>query len=313
MLDEKKVKKIREMREKGLTILETAKAIGICESSVKKYTSKDFEKDIELDEKTGKLLTKQFDLEGYDFQDEIAPTIYLLKAQANEIDITLYDYLRDISNTMNKFLRITCKPEWFYYVFCEIANKFSLITEHIDENKIMEAIDNFYNREVEIENAEAFINDIEAKAELSLANTKEMWNDYQKRIESAKKEAIKEVESKSETLLKNCKEEYDQYQQKIDNSKKESDSLISGTQIIEYMEMVKNENQDLKKALEKLNHDTLSLIKAFKLVKEKNSLLKKEVEQANQEITLFERAGDQVNHLYPIEMENIETKIKNES
>ncbi|KKK66268.1 hypothetical protein LCGC14_2965830 [marine sediment metagenome] len=40
------------------------------------------------------------------------------------------------------------------------------------------------------------------------------------------------------------------------------------------MEMVKNENQDLKKALEKLNHDTLSLIKAFKLVKEKKSLLK---------------------------------------
>ena len=173
MLNENQINKIKEMREKGLTIKETAKALGISDSSVKKYTSEDYEKDNEFDEKAGNSLTKQMKEEGYDFADEIKPLVYSLKLQANEIDITLHDYLRDISNTMSKFLKITSRPDWFYYVFCELANSLSVFTNHIDAEKIMEAFDNFYNREIEMENAEAFITDIETKAELLVKNTKE--------------------------------------------------------------------------------------------------------------------------------------------
>ena len=59
MIEEAQIKRIRELRESGLTIKETAKALEISESSVKKYTSDNYEKDNEIDEKTGNFKSKE--------------------------------------------------------------------------------------------------------------------------------------------------------------------------------------------------------------------------------------------------------------
>ena len=244
MLDENQINKLRKMREKGLTVKETANALGISESSVKKYTSDDYERENEFDEKAGNSLTKQFDLEGYDFQDEIVPLIYKLKGQSNEIGVDLYDYLKDIANTMNKFLRITNKPEWFYYCFCELAKNYSLITDHIDATKFMEAIDNFYNRELNMEESEVFLTEIETKTESLIKNAKEEYKYYQEKTNELKKEieslsliqeSVKDLnknEAKAEKLLKNTKEEYKQWQERIDEAQESLEKITLAQTII---------------------------------------------------------------------------------
>lgn len=266
MLDEKQINKLREMRGKNLTVKETANALGISESSVKKYTSDNYE----LDEKAGRSLTKIMKEEGYDFADDIKPLVYKLKSQANEIGVDLYDYLTDVSNIMSAFLRITDKPAWFYLVFCELANSLSVITEQIDAMKLIEAVENWFNREIEIEEAEEFLTEIKTLIE----NADEEYECCQEKTDKLKKEIesltsiqesekfIRENEAKAELLLKNTKEEYNQWQEKI-NEAQESLRKITLAQNIITKEIVessdknndtiKKENILLKQVLEKIS------------------------------------------------------------
>ncbi len=278
MLNENQINKIREMREKGLTIKETANALEVSESSVKKYTSEDYEKDNELDEKTGNSLTKQFDLEEYDFQDDIAPLVYKLKDQANEINVTLHDYLTDISNTMNKFLRITSKPQWFYYVFCELANSFSLINEHIDATKFMEAVDNWYEREIDMEESEKFIIDIETKAEKLVKNAKEEYNIWQEKIDNAQKEYEK-ITSLHTVMINNLLEKPN-----LEKLQKTEKKLIDAENRLKELELSKLILIEKCKILEQSDKDN-------KIAKKENILLKKAFKKLNklfpQEITVI--------------------------
>ncbi|GAH86721.1 unnamed protein product, partial [marine sediment metagenome] len=181
--------------------------------SVNKYASDDYEKDNELDEKAGRSLTKLMKEEGYDFSDNIKPLVYSLKIQANEIGVDLFDYLTDVSNIMSGFLRITCKPVWFYFTFCELANSLSVITDHIDAIKLMETVDNWFNREIGIEEAEEFLNEINEKTETLIENANEEHSYWEERTNKLKKEIkllgliqesekdLRKNEAKAEKLL----------------------------------------------------------------------------------------------------------------
>lgn len=267
MINEEKKKRISELR-KTLAVKEIAKLLEISESSVKRYSSDNQEKDNEFDEKTGKLLTKQFDLEGYDFQDEIAPLVYKLKNQANEINITLYDYLNDISSNMSKFLRLTENPERFYYIFCELSKNLSVITEHIEAEKLIEAIDNFYNREIEMEEAENFIAEIEEKAELLLENVKEEYNEYKKKINNVQNE-LKTIISTEGLMMQKILQKPDK--EKLQNAEIKINNLSLNLQkIVEKALMIENENLDLKKALEqneKIKQENMALDMVFDKIK----------------------------------------------
>ena len=59
MLEEKQIKKIIELKEKGLTVKDIAKTVNVSESTVKKYTSDNYEQDNKIDEKSALRLTKQ--------------------------------------------------------------------------------------------------------------------------------------------------------------------------------------------------------------------------------------------------------------
>ena len=285
MIEEKQKERIKELRDNGLTIKETAKALEISESSVKKYSSSDYEKDNDIDEKSADTITKQLDLEGYDFIDEIKPLVYKLKIQANEIDITLFDYLKDISDTMNKFLRITSKPEWFFYTFMEIANNLSLISDHIEANDLMKAIDNFYNREIEMENAEAFITEIETKAE---------------------------------RLVNNAKEECEIWREKTNETKLEYQSITS-LKAIMLNKMMSDPNKEKLKlseeSLEKMENQIKELQISNTILIEKGKSLEqinKNNEIAKQDNLMFNMMYEKLYKLFPQEIETILKEIKNE-
>ncbi|KKM04508.1 hypothetical protein LCGC14_1763550, partial [marine sediment metagenome] len=269
---------------------QTAKLLEISESSVKRYSSDNQEKDNEFDEKTGKLLTKQFDLEGYDFQDEIAPLVYKLKNQANEINITLYDYLNDISSNMSKFLRLTENPERFYYIFCELSKNLSVITEHIEAEKLIEAIDNFYNREIEMEEAENFIAEIEEKAELLLENVKEEYNEYKKKINNVQNE-LKTIISTEGLMMQKILQKPDK--EKLQNAEIKINNLAVKLQIIaENALMIENKNKDLKS---------------------ENQNLKKMLNQIKQENLALDMVFDKIKLIFPEEIKSIVAEVSSES
>ena len=285
MLDEKEINEIIEMREKGLKIRQIAKAVGRSESTIKKYISDDYENN-ELDEKAGKTLTDQMKEERYDFDDEIKPLVYSLKIQANEIDITLHDYLTDISKTMNKFLRITNTPQWFYYVFCELANNYSLITDHIDAEKLMEAIDNFYNREIEMENAEAFIIDIETKAEKIVSETKAKLEDLNSQNNEAQKE-LDRLASIQTTMLKKLMD--DPNREKLKKSEKNLKNMENEAKRLEMVNAILTEKCKLLEQPDEYN------------------------EQIKKKIMLYEKVFERVNKIMPDGIMAIVQEIENEN
>lgn len=287
MLDDKEKTRIRELRESGNTIAETAKAVGRSESTVKKYTSEDYEKDNEIDGKTAKALTDQMIEEGYDFENEIKPLVYSLKLQASEIDITLYDYLNDISNIMNKFLRITNNPEWFYYVFCELAiNSFPVFTDLIEANDLINAFNNFYNREIEMENAETFITDIETKAETLLNETKAELTDLNNQINEAQKERTKIASLNSIILMK-----------------------MLGAPNKERLKMSEENLKNMENQLTKLQITNQILIEKCKLLEKTD----KDNEIIKQDNTMFNMVYNKLYKLFPNEIDVIIQEISNES
>lgn len=297
MLDENQISKLREMREKGLTISETAKALGISESSVKKYTSEDYEREKEFDEKAGNSLSKQFDLEGYDFQDEIVPLIYKLKGQANEINITLHDYLEDIANIMNKFLRISDKPHWFYYVFCELAKNYSLINDHIDPLKFMEAIDNFYNREISMEESENFLFETNEKSDILIENAKENYYFLENKINNIRNEAVQYINKKkikTEGLIENAKEELNELNKQIEETKKKYE-IINAVLI-----------KKIACNIETL-HETEQSDKNNEITKQE----KESIKNLKQENTIMEVILKEFQTNFPVELEMIVNKVKN--
>lgn len=286
MLDEKQIKEIIELRGKGLTVKQTAKALEISESTVKKYSSNDYEKNNEIDEKTGKSLSNQMIEEEYDFEDDIKPLVYKLKLQANELNITLHDYLNDISNNMDKFLKITTMPERFYYLFCELCNNLNTITEHIEANDLMNAIDNFYDREIKMENAEAFINEIETKAERIVNELKEEVIDLNSQIKEHRQslEALTSVrtimvnkllERPNEEKLQEALENFKSLQIHAQNLENSNKQIEMGKQLLlKKLELTDKENQEIKQE-----------ISAFNLVFEKlNKVFPQQINDIVQEI-----------------------------
>jgi len=269
MIEDAKKDQIEKMRESGLTIKQIAKALEIGESSVQRYSSSTPDKDNELDEKISNDMTKIMLLEGYDFEGGIKPLIYALKDEVNEMNITLWSHIYDIKNNTKTFLRITDNPMRLYYIFMVFASNLNLITDHINPEDFIDMVDNFCEREVGMEEAEEYIAEIKETAKLIMTKTEEKWDETKKKIENAKKEAMKDVESKSKTLLKNSKEEYAEYQKKIDNAKKELTLLHQiSPLIIRTLETLGNENQELTKMLKESDKKNSLLEKAETIISE---------------------------------------------
>ena len=285
MLEEKQIKKIIELKEKGLTVKDIAKTVNVSESTVKKYTSDDYEHDNEIDEKSALNITKHMIEEGYTF-DEIETLGYSLKLQANEIDITLFDYLTDINSVMGNFLKITNTPERFYYVFMELANNLSgFTTNNIEATDLINAINKFYDREIEMENAEQFIIDIETKAENIVSETKAELTDLNNQILYLQKEHTKLTSLNSIICMKMLEEP---------NKEK--------------LEIAEENFKNMESELKKLQNINIILIEKCKLL-EQNDKYNEIIKQENM---VFNMAYDKLYKLFPQECDSIIKELDNE-
>ncbi len=285
MIDEKKKTRIIELIEGGASINEVANALEISKSTVRRY-SESQENYNEHDEKISNEMTKIMLLEGYDFEDEIKPLVYALKDQMNEMDITLYDYLNGIKNNTNRFLRITEKPIRLYYIFILLASNLNLITDHINPQNLLEAIDKFIDREIEMEESEEYIKN----CDMILEEKYEEWqekilnaeNKYNEMITGKKEYQFKKTNRLRETIdiqnkdISELKEFIQEALEKNNILSVFSQKLVEGAKIQKKeIQELKSENKELKQTLEKITQETLPLIKELERFKHENSLLEK--------------------------------------
>lgn len=284
MITEEQKKQIGELRNSGLTIKQTALALEMSESSVKKYSSDNPDKDKEIDGELSNELANIMLLEGYDFEDEVKLLSYVLKNQANELDITLYDYMNDINSNTNKFLRITDNPIRLYYIFMLFASNLNLITDHINAEDLTNAVNNFIDREVSMEKAEVYITYCDEHLE-------EIWkawevkiqkatNDYHEIVKGRKKhkgeqnKRLHETNTKQQAQINQLKEAIGIFKQKLQEALEKNNTLsifskksiendkIQKTQITE----LSTEIQELKKLLETPDKEKAILKKAFERI-----------------------------------------------
>lgn len=317
MIEEAKKTKIGELREEGISVREIANTLNISESTVKRYSSDNYEKDNELDEKISNEMTKIMLLEGYDFEDEIKPIIYALKDEVNEMDITLWNHINDIKNNTKMFLRLTDNPIRLYYIFMLFASNLNLITDHIEPENLINAVDNFIDREVSMEDAENYIDTWSIirqeeydKLGEKILNAKEEYikgqeefNELVKKI-SRGKEVVKNLALRKEYWNKKLLENPSGEEQ-LQNALKTNTGLQVLVQKFEIgYKMLEAENQELRKSvqeseekIQKITQQTPTLLKEFDRVKQENSIL--------------EKAFEQFYHQYPEETKNIINLIDN--
>ena len=244
MIDEEKKKRIKQLRDNGLTIKEISKALEVSESTVQRHSSDNQDENNETDKKTANGITNIMLQEGYDFEDEIMPTLYKLKNQANELDLTLFDYINDISNIMNKFLRLTDNPSRFYYIFCELSNNLSLITENINAQKFVEATENFYDREIEMDKIDDYIRNQEAKLIDIMKTAKKEYSELQEKIENSQMELDKLASTKTTLTMKLLEQPT---KQKLEKAEKLIQSLkVMNKRLIKKFSTSNTENKNLK-------------------------------------------------------------------
>ena len=232
-------------------------------------------------EQTKKTLTEIFNYENYT-EESVLELVYNLKRIAKESGKDLGAFVEDLSYIFDMYYKHSPNPIKLFDFLLGISEHLSLIYDNIEPKAFNEIVELYYNKGIFIKDADEYLADIEEKTDLLLANSKEIWDDCQKRIENAKKKAISEVESKSETLLKNSKQDLKEYQKKIDNAQKELASLILNQAVV--INRDKTENQALKEILEQTDKE--------------NSLLK----------IILQR----ITAVFPNEIESIWSEIQNE-
>lgn len=270
-ISEEKKTKILELYNNGVNKKDIAKLEEVSYPTIRNVLNDNNkeQKKGELKEKNEVIEKKLSEIFNYENYTEkcVLDLIFNLKRIANETGSELGDFIESIELIFDKYHKKTENPVKLFNFLLEISENMNVITDHIDVNVLITVIDKFVNREIEMEQAEEFIADIEAKAELANNNTKELWDENQERIKSAKRKARSEIELKSDELLKNAKAELKEYREKIDKAKRESELLTTfKTQISEHIEMVEKENHDLKKALEqteKIKQENLAFDMVF--------------------------------------------------
>lgn len=251
MIDETKKKRIKELRDNGLTIKEISKALEVSESTVQRHSSDNQDENNETDKKTADGMTNIMLQEGYDFEDEIMPVVYKAKNIATEIDITLHDSIDNDNRIKDKFLRLTDNPSKFYYVFCELANNLSLITENINAQKFVEATENFYEREIEMEKADDYIEKQEEKITAIMEEGKKQYNNLQEKIENAQ-EQLDNLTNVRNTLAMKLLER--PTEQKLEKAEEIIKSLkIMNKKVIKKFKTINIENETLKKVNDSLD------------------------------------------------------------
>lgn len=258
--DEKK-QKILTLYQKGVSKKDISRLENVSYPSIRSILNRDEIEEIQEEKKeiVVKKLIEIFRYEGYP-EETIVNLIFNLKRIGEKAGKDLGEFVEDLEYILDCYNERTENFKLIFVFLLELATHFSIITDHIEAGVLINYIDNFIEREVDMEESEKYVAEIKEEAV-------NVWNETQKRIEDAKKEAMSEVESKSKTILKNSKEEYAEYQGKIKNAKKELASLRAiGSLIRKTLEKLEKENQNLRKMLKESDEKKSLLEEAFKRI-----------------------------------------------
>ena len=190
--------------------------------------------------------------------------VFNLKRIAHETGSKLGDFIQDIETIFDKYHKITEDPVKLFNFIIEISECLNVITDHIEMEELINTIDNFYNREIEMEESESFLAESETKAEIILENAKKEYQDYNKKIDNAQ-QYLNQLTSQNNIWL--AKLLQDPNKEKLQESLNKITKLQNYILIInEKAQMLESENQEFKKMLEQNNKEKLLLEKAFERI-----------------------------------------------
>jgi len=275
-ISEEKKLKILTLYKKGVSKKDISILEKVSYPSIRSILSSDDIEEIQEEKKeiVVKKLTEIFTYENR-AEETMVNLIFGLKRIGEKSGKDLGDFVEDLVYIFDCYDKITEDTIKLFVFLLEISRNMTVIADHIEPLILIDYIDNFIDREVDMEDAEKYVAEIKEEAE-------NVWNETQKRIENVKRKAINEIEVKSETLLTNSKEEYAEYQEKINRAKEElTDLILNKIFLNNRNEKVKKENQELKKTLKESDEKKTLLEKAFKKL---GAIFPQEAETIIQEI-----------------------------
>lgn len=166
MIEKEIKKRIGKLRESDLTIKEIAKALEISESSVKKYSSGNYNKDI----KSGITLTKTNPLNeswmkrlfGDDWNDnnELMQLFFDLNRLASETkERDLEAFLVKIEFMIRQYHRYSNNPLKLYDFSLNVASSMTFISEKFDIELFVNQIEDFIDKSIFLDKLDEVINE----------------------------------------------------------------------------------------------------------------------------------------------------------
>lgn len=154
MIEETKKDQIIFMREKGLTISQIAKALEVSETSVKKYSSGNPDKDNEdliISKRKNPLKDDwMIRLFGNDWNDnnELMQLFFNLNRLAIETDRDLDEFLVKIEFMIRQYHRYSDTPLKLYDFSLNIASIMTFISETFDMGLFVSKVENFIDKSI---------------------------------------------------------------------------------------------------------------------------------------------------------------------
>jgi len=296
---------IYDLNEQNVSTKEIANRLNISQSSVYNALQEGDKEQVEIEEDgknefIEKKLLEIFTYEKYIEESKLDLLYNLRKIAKNSGSIDLGEFLADIMTIFNTYYRYTDNTIKLFYFLLDLSNNLGLITNHIDPKILIEHIDNFYDREISMENAENYI----ACCDELLEETWEKWrakiliatNEYHEIVNGRKEhkskliKRLRETNDEQQAQINRLKETIETFEQKVREAlakniilstfSKESikNDEIQKTQI----KKLTAEIQELEKLLEKLDKERGILEKA---VRKMGTIFPEEVKTIVREIT----------------------------
>lgn len=249
MIDEETKKRIGELRETILTVKEIAKALNVSESTVKRYSSDDYDKDNEVSITSNKKkplneswMTKLFG-EGWENNVDLMQRFFNLNRLAIETGRDLEEFFKDIDFIITQYHRYSDTPLKLYNFNLNIASSMSFVSEAFDMDLYINKIDDFIDENIFLDELTENIN-----------NIKEEYNEWQEKTNEAK-ETAKIYQDRNVNFMKNYSESI--YKGKLEESEKKCVKLFT------FAQKLAVEKQELNKTLEQLNQENLLFKEVF--------------------------------------------------
>jgi len=191
-ISEEKKERITELYEKGLSKKEISRTVQVSYPSIKSILDEnDIKQNQEvINERNEVLINKLSDIFNYEncTEEAVLELIFNLKKIANDSGIDLGEFIEDIEFIFDKINKYIENPIKLFNFIVDISSNLSLAFDSIEPEPFLEIVDLYYDKGLQIREADEYIAEIEIKAERLLENVKPEYNKYQNKINCSRQE-----------------------------------------------------------------------------------------------------------------------------